>query len=146
MVNFIAFFGYIIAVFGCCEMMIYFNGPFDIIDKWREFLRYRSEGLYNLFTCFACLSTWVGFVLSAIDLIIPEIAITPFNIIIGEPSLWWLVVPLDGFFACGTTWMLHQLEEYMEHHRVVVYKDGEKLVYEDADDDEEADAELEIKE
>ena len=140
----VTFLAYIIAVFGFCELMIYFDGPFGIIDKWRKLLSMWSEGLYNLFTCFACLSTWVGIVFSIVDIIMPSVAFTPFNTIINDQSLWWLIIPLDSFFACGTTWMLHQLEEYMENHRVIIYKDGEKRVYRDAEDGEEADEQIEI--
>lgn len=139
MINAIIFLSYIIAIFGFCEMMIYFDGPFDVIDRWRNFLYDRSEGLYKLFTCFACLSTWVGMLFSLLNILFIPIPITPFNIILWSvPGTWWLRIPLDAFFACGTTWMTHQLEEYMEHHQVIVYKDGVKYVYEEDKSENEA--------
>ena len=34
---------------------------------------------------------------------------------------WWIIMILDGFFASGIVWLIHQLEEMME--RVGVYYD-----------------------
>ena len=112
--NFLKLFCYIIATFGICELIIYFDGPFSILDKFRKLMGKISAGAAQVVSCFACLSTWVGIILSVVDLLI-KFNFTPFNIIFGSTwDICWLIIPLDAAFTCGTTWLLHQLEDLME--------------------------------
>lgn len=112
--NFLIIFCYIIFVFGTCEILIYFNGPFDLVDKWRNFAHKIHPKFGELFTCFACLSTWVGLLFSALNYWFIPIKFTPFNIIFDGTSYWWLIIFMDGMFSCGTTWLLHQLDDMMD--------------------------------
>lgn len=112
--DFLIIFCYIIFVFGTCELLIYFNGPFDIVERWRQFAHWVHPKFGELFTCFACLSTWVGIVFSIINYFFITVKFTPFNIIFEGTHYWWLIIFMDAMFSCGTTWLLHQLEEMME--------------------------------
>lgn len=105
---------YIIFSYGICELLVFFDGPFDIVEKFRKFCHWISPTFGKLFTCMACLSTWIGFIISIINYFFISIDFTPFNIILGDTNLWWLIIFMDGMFTCGCVWLLFQLEEMME--------------------------------
>lgn len=105
---------YVILAYGTSSLLIYFNGPFNIIDHFRNLMTKIHGQLGELFKCEACTSTWVGFVLSIINIVaVPTISFTPFNIIFQDNNLWWLIIPLDGLFTCGSTWLLFRLEDFL---------------------------------
>lgn len=105
---------YIIFSFGICELLVFFDGPLDIVEKFRRFCHWISPSFGKLFTCMACLSTWIGFIFSLINYFLVPIAFTPFNIILKDTGMWWLIIFMDGMFTCGCVWLLYQLEEMME--------------------------------
>ena len=114
MIAFITFLSYILCSYGLTMMLIYFNGPFDIIEHFRNFVNYIHPKLGELFTCCFCLSTWIGGVFSLIDYLWIPVDITPFNMIFGSSPMWWLIIPMDSLLTCGTIWLLHLLDEYLE--------------------------------
>lgn len=114
MLLFITILSYIIFAFGFAEILIFFNGPFDIVEKFRKFAHWIHPKFGELFTCVACCSTWIGLFFSALNYWVIPIKFTPFNIIFADTQLWWLILFMDGMFTCGTTWLLYQLEEMME--------------------------------
>ena len=95
-------------------MLLYFNGPFIIFHYLRTVVSSISDKFGELFRCPACASTWVSFFISALNLICaPSIAFTPFNMILGDTGLWWLIILLDGLCGSGTTWLLFKFEDYL---------------------------------
>lgn len=135
----IKFLAYILCSYGFSEMVVFGRGPFSIFERWRNFTMSISKGLGELFTCMLCFPTWVGFGFSIIDILIPSVVFTPFNIIFGGGGgflICALIVILDMLFTSGTTWLLYQLETYFENHKVIVYKDGVKYIYKEDDGDE----------
>lgn len=123
MITIVKILGYIFASYGFANMIVYSNGPFHIFERWRSFAHNIHEQFGELFTCMLCISTWIGLVLSLINiLLLPNLPFTPFNIIIGTQSAI-LTVLLDMGFTSGIVWVLHQLEEMME--RIGVYTDEE---------------------
>ena len=96
------------------QFSVYLNGPFHIFEKFRHLMQRTHDQLGELVSCEACTSTWVSFFISAINLlIIPTIAFTPFNLILGGTGLWWLIIMLDGLFGSGVSWLLFRLEDYL---------------------------------
>lgn len=100
--------------YSATQMLVYLNGPFHIFEKFRNLMQRTHEQLGELIACEACTSTWVSFIISAINLIfIPSVAFTPFNLLLGGSGLWWLIILLDGLFGSGVTWLLFRLEDYL---------------------------------
>ena len=98
--------------YSATQMIVYLNGPFHIFEKFRNLMGRIHDQLGELFGCEACTSTWVSFALSALNiLVIPTIAFTPFNLILGGTGLWWLIILLDGLFGSGVAWMLFRIED-----------------------------------
>ena len=115
---------YIIFSYGICELLVFFDGPFDIVEKFRKFCHWISPSFGKLFTCMACLSTWCGFIFSLINYFFIPIDFTPFNIILSDTKLWWLIIFMDGMFTCGSVWLLFQLEEMMERTGKITNDNG----------------------
>lgn len=111
---FFILFVYIFVAFAITEQFVFFSGPFGVYDKIRETASNISPSLTELFSCMACLSTWIGMLLSCINLLFIPIPITPFNVILGETGMWWFIIIFDAAFTCGTTWLLYRLEEMMD--------------------------------
>ncbi len=107
---------YILFSYGITTMLIYFNGPFDIIEYFRKTMNAIHPKLGELFQCPFCLSTWIGGLFSIINYLWIPIKITPFNMILAGSGLWWLIIPMDSFLTCGTVWLLHVLDEYLENN------------------------------
>ena len=107
---------YILFSYGITTMLIYFNGPFDIIEYFRKTMNAIHTKLGELFQCPFCLSTWIGGLFSIINYLWIPIKITPFNMILAGSGLWWLIIPMDSFLTCGTVWLLHVLDEYLENN------------------------------
>lgn len=107
---------YILFSYSITTMLIYFNGPFDIIEYFRKTMNAIHPKLGELFQCPFCLSTWIGGLFSIINYLWIPIKITPFNMILAGSGLWWLIIPMDSFLTCGTVWLLHVLDEYLENN------------------------------
>lgn len=121
----IKFISYIFLSYGLSCLVVYSNGPFHIFEKWRIISHNIGEQFGELFTCMMCFSTWVGLALSLINsLLLPSVAFTPFNLILGSLAPFWFVMVLDMGFTCAVVWLLHQLEEMMERTGNVTYEDN----------------------
>ena len=116
MMELVTLLSYILFSYGITTMLIYFNGPFDIIEYFRKTMNAIHPKLGELFQCPFCLSTWIGGIFSIINYLWIPIKITPFNMILAGSGLWWLIIPMDSFLTCGTVWLLHVLDEYLENN------------------------------
>lgn len=116
MMELVTLLSYILFSYGITTMLIYFNGPFDVIEYFRKTMNAIHPKLGELFQCPFCLSTWIGGLFSIINYLWIPIKITPFNMILAGSGLWWLIIPMDAFLTCGTVWLLHVLDEYLENN------------------------------
>lgn len=115
-------FVYIFLAYGLTEIVVYGRGPFGICEKWRELAHRISDGFGELFSCPMCFSTWVGIVLSLIDVaFVGGFALTPFNLVfstLGTGVLIGLVTVLcDAFFTSGIVWLLFKFEDWLTGER-----------------------------
>lgn len=106
---------YILATYGLSNLLVYGNGPFDIIDKFRKVCGKISTMLGKMLDCMMCTSSNIGWIFSTIDLFfIKTCDFTPFNILINDVSLWYLIIFLDMCITSGCVWLIHTLQEYLE--------------------------------
>lgn len=124
--NFLIVFCYMIFAYGVANMVVYAEGPWNIFERIRELAKSISDGFGKLFTCMMCFSTWVGLLASIVDLLIPSIIFTPFNMILVGSGLWWLIPLLDAGFTSGAVWLIHNFEEACERHGGVIYEDSKE--------------------
>ena len=94
MMELVTLLSYILFSYGITTMLIYFNGPFDIIEYFRKTMNAIHPKLGELFRCPFCLSTWIGGLFSIINYLWIPIKITPFNMILAGSGLWWCISTL----------------------------------------------------
>ena len=86
------------------------------LQWWRTFLSYFGTGdysLHKLFTCFMCLPTWMGPVISTLIIFFGGGELSPtFNYV----NNIWLTLILDGFFTSGIVWFINTVQEYLENN------------------------------
>lgn len=116
----ISILSYMLVSYGIANLFVYSNGPFHIFEQWRIFTDKLHPQIGELFTCMLCLSTWIGLTLSLINIfLLPTLPFTPFNIILYNTKIYWLIVILDMGFTSGCVWIIHQLEEMMERIGII---------------------------
>ena len=115
MSNILIIFLYIFAVYGFSNMVVFSSGPFRIFEKIREWSSNLSEHFGTLFSCMICLPANVGCVASVIDwFLIPNLALTPFNILLVCTNLWWVALIADCCLTSGLVWIIHNVESFFE--------------------------------
>lgn len=97
---------YLLVCYGICNNIIYGS----IFDGFRSFLSKFGTGgysVYKLFTCFMCLGTWVGFVVSYIFITFN------FNVPVNTSNIY-LTVFFNGLLSAGGVWFIHTMQEFFE--------------------------------
>lgn len=116
MIEFVFF--YLLMAYGLSNLLVYGNGPYDIIYKFREFCNDKLPKLGEMLECMMCTSTNVGWIVSLINIIlIPHIPFTPFNYVFSDISFWYLIIPFDAFITSGFVWIVHTIQETLESIR-----------------------------
>jgi hypothetical protein len=109
---------YILSCYGMSNVMVFSRGPFGIFEEWRNLSEKINSSFGELFSCMMCFPFWVGALLSIINLfLLPSVLFTPFNIIImihSDILSKLFIIVMDGILSSGTTWILHNIEEYFE--------------------------------
>ena len=106
---------YFILAYGICNMIIFANGPFHVFRKMHVYFKANHPMLDEMTTCMICFPTWVGFFLSAVNIVLfPQIAFTPMNMVIQDKILWPIIIMFDGLLTSGGCLLIHTFQELME--------------------------------
>ena len=106
---------YLIMCYGIANTIIFANGPFHIFRHMHSFLDKRFSQLNELLSCFICLPWWLGIIFSALNwFLLPNLPVTPMNLIFGDYIPWYFVVFFDGAFTSGGVWIIHTIQESLE--------------------------------
>lgn len=92
--------------YGACNNLIFGS----VFQGFRDFLaKFGTNGysLHKLFTCFMCLSTWMGFVIATILIVTGN----PTPLEINNP---YLSIFLHGLLSTGCVWFIHTVQEAFE--------------------------------
>lgn len=111
---------FILSCYGLSNMVVFSNGPWHIFVKLRKLTDKINPKLGELFSCMMCFPFWVGFMLSFADLfLIKNASLTPFNILLQGDNAFIAIFTLfmDGAVSSGSTWILHNIEEYFETNK-----------------------------
>ena len=101
---------YSFIVYGVCNILIWGSN----FTWWRDLLSKFGEGpysLHKLFTCFMCLPTWMGPLISYLSITFGDGYLSPTYEYIRP---LWLVLILDGFVASGIVWLINTAQEWLE--------------------------------
>lgn len=105
---------YIIFSYGLTNIIVFGSGPFNIITYIRKIFM-KIPTFDDMLSCMMCTSANVGWIMSIIDtFLLTEFNLTPFNIIINNPNLWYYSIVGDLFFTSGIVWLIHTIQEYFE--------------------------------
>jgi len=102
---------YSFIVYGTCNILIWGSN----FNWWRNLLGKLGEGdysLYKLFTCFMCLPTWIGPLVSFLSIKFGDGSLSITNAM-GFESLA-LILLLDGCFSSGIVWIMNTIQEFFE--------------------------------
>ena len=108
-------FCFIIATYGLSNLLVYGYGPFDIIERFRLIVNRISRPIGKMFECMMCTSANIGWIVSLLDIFVfTTINFTPFNILINNDMLWYLIIPMDLCFTSGIVWLINTVQNYIE--------------------------------
>lgn len=102
-----------LAVYGMSMALVYFNGPYDVISKFREFASRNMGKFGEVFSCMFCLPVNIGIIMSIIALITGT-CFTPFTNMFNDDGLWWLSIIMDGSYCGATTYFLNSIQERLD--------------------------------
>lgn len=105
---------YILCAYGISNILVFADGPFRIFERYREWTETLPSNIGEGSRCMICTPCQVGIALSIIDLLLTSVSFTPFNVLFHNPSLWYLIIPLDGAITSGSVWLIHTLQEALE--------------------------------
>lgn len=124
---------YSIFLYGISWMFVFADGPFYIFTGIRRVANAISEHFGKLFSCMVCFPSNLSWVMSLVDwFLIPQIAFTPFNILLAGTGLWWLAMLMDIGFGAGVVWAMHNIVEFFEN---IADKAGTTELVEEQDPD-----------
>ena len=109
---------FILACYGLSNMVVYSKGPLNIFENFRNKVSLISSNLGELFSCMMCFPFWAGVIISVLDIILINVTFTPFNMLFNGQTVDFVtivvILVMDGIISSGTTWILHNIEEYFE--------------------------------
>jgi len=100
---------FILICYGACNNIIYGS----LFEGFRTYLsKFGTDGysVHKLFTCFMCLSTWMGFIISTILYFFGYENLTP----LGSIKIPFLMIFLNGMVSTAGVWLIHTLQEALE--------------------------------
>lgn len=102
---------YFIFAFGLTELLVFYEGPFGILEIFRNVVTKISKQAGKALECPICTSTWLGGLFSVLNYFCIPIEFTPWNLILGWTGMWYLVIPFDMITTAGVVLMLYHLDE-----------------------------------
>ena len=108
-------FAYTFFVYGISVLFTQSYGPANIFFRLRLWAEKVGDNFGMLFKCMTCFPTNVGWVFSLFDwFLVPGVAISPFNIILGGTGLWWLAMILDACYCAGTCHLFWNIDDFID--------------------------------
>ena len=106
---------YCILAYGLANTIIYANGPFHMFVHMHRIANRIHPQLEEMLSCFICLPYWIGFLFSALDvLLVDGVSFTPMNRVFDGAIPWYVIVFLDGIFTSGAVWLINTLQTKWE--------------------------------
>lgn len=106
---------YLLMAYGLTNLIVFGKGPFDLLVTFRTIMGKISYTFEDMLSCMMCTSANVGWILSLLNILfLPSLRLTPFNIIIDNNNLWYLIIILDMTLTSGVVWLIHSVQEMCE--------------------------------
>jgi hypothetical protein len=113
--------------YGLSSALVYYNGPFDILAKFRTSIE-PNKYLNELFGCMFCLPVNIGIIMSIISLLFASSTpFTPFTALLsGSMNLWPLMVVFDAFYTGAAVSIIDTIVDRLTREKVMA-KDSEVI-------------------
>jgi hypothetical protein len=84
-----------------------------------EIARKIHPQLDEMLSCFICSGWWIGFAMSALNILfVPTVTFTPM-MMIGLPiEYWYVTIFLDGAFVSSSNWLINTAQNYLETNSI----------------------------
>ncbi len=106
---------YFIFAYGLSNLLVYGSGPLNVLGRFRQLSEKFLPTLGDMLKCMMCTSANIGWITSLLNVVcLPSVPITPFNLVINDPSLWYVIVFCDLCATSGAVWLIHTLQETLE--------------------------------
>lgn len=106
---------FILSVYGVSNMIVYTSGPFNMFDHIKNLSGKIHPSLEHLLSCMICLPTWIGIILSLINIVfLHNVYITPANLLMQNSNYWGIIILLDGVIASGSAWLINTIQLWFE--------------------------------
>ncbi len=104
-----------IVCYAIANTIIYAHGPFHCFDKMHKIANMIHPQLEEMLSCFICSGWWLGFFMSALNILfVSDIKITPMNMIGLPIEYWYVTVFFDGAFVSGSNWLINTVQDALE--------------------------------
>ena len=121
--NWFIVFVYTFFVYGISVLFTQAIGPFNIFFRLRLWAESIGSNFGLLFKCMTCFPTNVGWVFSLFNwFLVPNVPISPFNIVLHGTGLWWLAMILDACYCAGVCHILWNIDDYIDKN-TPIYED-----------------------
>lgn len=106
---------YSVICYSICNMIVYTSGPFQIFTKFRELCSKIHYSLYEMITCMICLPTYIGFLMSILNIyMFNDANLTPMSNFYKLGLNPVIVIFFDGIFTSGIVWLLDTIQVFLE--------------------------------
>lgn len=113
--NWFILFAYTFFVYGISLLFTQGIGPKNIFFNLRAWAESVGPNFGLLFKCMMCFPTNVGWIFSLFNwFVVPQVAISPFNIILKGTNLWWLAMILDACYCAAVCHLLWNIDDYID--------------------------------
>ena len=97
--------------YGLTFGLVYSDGFLHIFSLIRNFADKYSKQLSDMLKCTFCTPCQIGLWASIFNiLVLPSFPFTPAFMIIGNITLWWLIIPFDCFFTGSIVHLIDAIE------------------------------------
>lgn len=103
---------YFLIAYGISFAFVESMGPFNLFHYIREYMGKIHSTFADLFDCMFCFPTWVGLVLSIVNILLfPTIAFTPMMLLFDMP--WYITIIGDMFATASGVYLTNSVVEYL---------------------------------
>lgn len=102
---------YAIVAYNLSFWLVYKDGPFNLFKGIRRVVYMISPSFAKVFECMNCTPTWIGLILSGLNLLfLPNNPLTPFSMISVGELPWFVIMALDAVFTSGIVYLIDVIE------------------------------------
>lgn len=105
---------YMLFAYGLSNLLVFGNGPYDVLDRFRKMSKKIFGKLGDMLDCMMCTSANIGWIISLANILFFYAPITPMAILYFDILPWYAIIFGDLCITSGAVWLIHTGQEMME--------------------------------